>query len=216
MPFRRRRTFRRRTRAPWYRRKYTALQLAAKAARGVYNLRGLVNSEKKYATLSANANPDNSTGSVIHLTQTAQGDDNVDDRNGNSIFVRSILFRAICVKHATPANTHLRIIMFIDNQQISDTAPALSDILESSSTISPLSTGTAGRFKILKSYMLTLNEETPTKTINFNKVLRHHVRYNGPASTDIQKGAIYVAILSSEATDTPTITYMSKTGYHDN
>ena len=43
-----------------------------------------------------------------------------------------------------------------------------------------------------------------------------HIRYNGTADTDIQKGGLYILFISDQASDYPTCDYQTRLGYHDN
>ena len=56
----------------------------------------------------------------------------------------------------------------------------------------------------------------PAKVIKYYKNIRHHVRYNGPNAQDLQKGGIYLALVSSQSTNVPAINYQIRVGYHDN
>lgn len=219
MAYIRNRNYRRRYRkknVPWYNKKYNAMQLAAKAARGVWYLKGLVNSEMKHY-ITANSGTVNNTGTIVNLCAISQGDSDVGNREGNSIFVRSVFSRIQCVQHASATNTQFRIIFFIDMQQVADTAPSVSNILNSTSCLSSLSTGSAGRYKILKDYCFSTNTASgTTRDIKYFTNLRHHVRFNGSADTDIQKGCLYMLFLSDQATNTPTLYWNTKIGYHDN
>lgn len=215
----RRRQFRKRGRkTPWYNRKYNAMQLASAAWRGVRYVKGLVNSEMYYHTLLTTVNPLN-TGSIIPLSDIAVGDTSF-TRTGNSIFARSLTFNINASQNPSSVkNTFVRMILFQDNQQIGDTAPTQSDILESSSPLSLLKTGTAGRFKIMKTWEYTLSTQNPAKVIKYYKNFRHHIRYNGVEATDIQKGGLYLLVNSSEtiiSNQAPIIHYNIRLGYHDN
>lgn len=215
----RRRQFRKRGRkTPWFRRKYNAMQLASAAWRGVRYVKGLVNSEMYYHTLLGTQNPLN-VGSIISLSEIAVGDTSF-TRTGNSIFARSLTFNINASQHPSSIrNTFVRMILFQDNQQIGDTAPTQSDILESSSPLSLLKTGTAGRFKIMKTWEFTLSTQNPAKVIKYYKNFRHHIRYNGVEPTDIQKGGLYLLVNSSETVisdQAPIIQYNIRLGYHDN
>ena len=219
MAYRRRVRFRRRARrAPWYRRKYNAVQLATKALRGIRYVKGLVNSEMFYNTLTGAASPLN-TGMIIPLSDIAVGDTSV-TRTGNSIFARSLTFNINASQNPSSIrNTFIRMILFQDNQQITDAAPVASDVLESSSPLSLLKTGTAGRFKIMKTWEFTLSTQNPAKVIKYYKNFRHHIRYNGVDATDIQKGGLYLLINSSEtiiSDQPPRLDYNIRLGYHDN
>lgn len=213
---RRSRRTRRGRRTPWYNKKYSTLQLAKKAAQGVYYLKGLVNSEMlKYdiATTSASIN---TTGSVIHLTNIAQGDtDNA--RTGNSILARKMLLRMQFYQNAAAVNTTFKVILLMDKQQVSDTGPAVTDILDAASTLSPLNSNTVGRFNILGSWLFHTSTDRDTvveKT--FFKDLRTHIRWNGTTASDIQKNGVYLMLISDQATNVPTVFYNWRLSYHDN
>lgn len=211
--YQRRRT--RRKSSPWYKRKYNAMQIASKAWRGVRYIKGLVNSEMLTATYTGNSNP-TPTGTVISLNQLAQGDGN-GARTGNSVFFRKINMKCTVLNNSLAGQIFHRWILFIDNQQIGDTAPTAADILESNDVRSSLNPSTSGRFKILKNWeFYTSQVSTDCKIINYYKDFRHHVRWNGSASTDIQKGGIYILFMSNQAGNVPSITYNIKTSYHDN
>lgn len=194
------------------------MQLASAAWRGVRYIKGLVNSEMFHNTLTGAASPLN-TGMIIPLSDIAVGDTSV-TRTGNSIFARSLTFNINASQNPSSVrNTFVRMILFQDNQQIGDTAPTQSDILESSSPLSLLKTGTAGRFKIMKTWEFTLSTQNPAKVIKYYKNFRHHIRYNGVEATDIQKGGLYLLVNTSEtiiSDQPPRIDYNIRLGYHDN
>lgn len=212
----RRRQFRRRGRkTPWYRRKYSPYQMAAYALKGVKYVKGLVNSEMFHNTYSATTYP-NHLGTVIPLTNIAIGDSAV-TRTGNSLFVRSIVMNMNCSQNAAALdNTFIRMILFIDTQQVSDTTPVSSDIFATTGPNALVNLDSAGRYKFLKSWEFALSTQNPAKVIKYYKSIRHHVRYNGSNATDVQKGGIYLALVSSQSTNTPTLNYHIRIGYHDN
>lgn len=191
------------------------MQLASAAWRGVRYIKGLVNSEMFNVTLNADATP-SSSGSVVHLTAIAQGDGS-GSRTGNSIFVRKVYGNFNVKQHATAAYTSYRLILFMDTQQVGDTSPAVTDVLESTRVTSYLNPNTTGRFSILWDRRFTTEDNgNETRMLKFYKNMRHHVRYNGSATSDVQKGGLYLLLLSDQATNTPTVSYEIKVAYHDN
>lgn len=213
--YRKRKTYRRKSTTPWYNRRYNALQLASKAAKGVWYLKGLVNSELLKLDVGASTTPTNVTSqSLILMNGIAQGDGD-GQRTGNSIFMRSINTNLFFEKNTSATFTYIRIMFVQDTQQIADTTPTVADVLDSDYA-SHLNKNTVGRFKVLMSKIITLNPNYPSTAKKFNYATRHHIRFNGSASTDVQKGAIYMLLLSSEATNTPTVRYNSRLSYHDN
>ena len=217
MAYRRRVRFRRRRarRAPWYRRKYSPYQMAAYALKGVNYVKGLVNSEMFHNTVSGISNP-TPVGTIVPLTNIAIGDSAV-TRTGNSLFVRSIVMNFNCSQNASALdNTFIRMILFIDTQQVSDTTPVSSDIFATTGPNALVNLDSAGRYKFLKTWEFALSTQNPAKVIKYYKNIRHHVRYNGPNAQDLQKGGIYLALVSSQSTNVPAINYQIRVGYHDN
>jgi len=200
---------------PWYNRKYTPAEVAYRAYRGVRYLKGLVNSELLKSDTNSNTTISNS-GTIIRMVDIAQGDGD-GQRTGNSILIRSINLKMAFFQHASATDTLYRVILLQDKQQQADTNPTVADILESTSTLSPLNSDTVGRFKILKNWFFHTSDASDTvKHFNFFLNLRQHMRYNGSASTDYQKDGIYLLLLSDQSTNTPTIYYNKRVSYHDN
>lgn len=210
----RRKTYRRR-RTPWYRKKYDALSLAAKAAKGVWYLKGLVNSEMLHNQSTGSTLVPN-TGVVTLLNGMAQNDTS-SGRTGNSILMRNVFLRLGFQQHPSATSTTYRVMLVLDTQQVGDVSPSVGNILESVNVYSPLATDSAGRFKIMKNWFFNTNTVSTTyKSINLYKQFRFHTRYNGPANTDIQKNGLYLVLLSNEPTNQPTCAFTWKVGYHDN
>lgn len=205
----------RRRRTPWYRRKYDALSLAAKAAKGVWYLKGLVNSEMLHNQATGTTFSPN-IGTITLLNGMAQGDTS-SQRTGNSILMRNIFLRLGFQQHPSATTTTYRVMLVLDTQQVGDTSPTISDILETVNVYSPLSTASSGRFKVMKNWFFNTNNVSTTfRALNYYKDVRFHTRYNGPANTDIQKNGLYLITLSDQATNAPSFTYTWKVGYHDN
>lgn len=193
----------------------SALSLAKTAVREIWKLKGLINSEKKKFDRTEGAKTPDNTGIVDNLVGIAQGDGD-QDRNGNSIYVRSVNIKGNIKINAAASNTFIRVSVVQDTQQIADTVPAWTDIYESADVNAHLNNLTVGRFKVLKDRTFRLDADDPGKMFEINLPMRHHVRYNGSATSDIQKGAIYLCMVSNEPANTPTLSYQSRVSYHDN
>lgn len=216
MPQYRRRFVRRnRRKAPWYKRRYNAMQLATKAAQGVWYLKGLVNSEMLHNQSTGSTTTPN-TGTITLLNGMAQNDTS-SGRTGNSILMRNIFLRLGFIQNGSTTTTY-RVLLVLDKQQIGDTLPTVSDILESVNPYSPLATASAGRFKVMKNWFFTTDDsKSRSKLIEYYKDVRFHTRYNGVANSDIQKNGLYLITLSDQApASAPTFSYTWKVGYHDN
>lgn len=222
MAYRRRargRTFRRRRgrSSPWYRRKYNAMQLASAAWRGVRYIKGLVNSEKHHFDTAFSSATIPSAGNITHLTSLAQGDTSV-TRTGNSVLLKDCYMHLfMAVNPSVLTQSRVRMILFFDKQQISDTLPTVTDVLAAASTESMLNLNASGRFKIVYSreFILRANNNGSLVLHKFFK-FHTHVRFNGTAGTDIQRNGLYVLFIGSEATNTPTVSGTFRIGYHDN
>jgi len=213
-PYRKRYRYRKKS-TKWYRKKYDAVSIAKHAARGVWYLKGLVNSEMLH-NQSIGSTTTNNAGTMTLLNGMAQNDTS-SGRTGNSVLMRNVHLRLGFEQHASASITTYRVILLWDTQQQGDTLPAVTDVLESASPYSPLSTASAGRFKILKSWFFTTDDnKAQTKLLQLYKQFRVHTRYNGTANTDIQKNGLYLMTISDQATNVPTFRYSWKVGYHDN
>lgn len=201
----------------WYDKKYSVGELAQKAMAGVWKLKGLVNSEmlKKDKQITGTVD---STGSVTHVTDIAQGDGE-GTRTGNSIFCRALNWKGQ-VFRTTSGNAlqSFRIMVVQDGQQITDSGPGVTDILESATVYSHLNKNTVGRFKVLYNRVFLMSSTGELgKNVNINIPMRHHVRYNGSATSDIAKGGLYVLLLSDQSsTNYPSIQSELRLSYHDN
>lgn len=195
--------------------KYTNWDTVSKA---LNDIKGLINSERyKLDTVDTGSFVVNNGVYSVHLTAVAQGDGD-SQRTGNSIFVRSLNVRGACQWNAAGAAVqNIRIMIVVDNQQISDTGVNTQAILTTQDPDSHLNPATVGRFQVLWSRKYGL-WDVQRPEINFSKnfALRHHVRYNGTASTDIQKGGIYIVAVSDQASNGPIIAFNARLSYHDN
>lgn len=185
--------------------------------REIWRLKGLVNSEM-YKLDTAWSSVAMTTGAVSNVVGVAQGDGD-NQRSGNSIFVRNYNFKGSIVHNAAGSNTQfVRVSVVMDTQQVGDTNPAYTDIYESASPYAHLNSNTVGRFKVLYSRIITVNNNDKTSSlVSINLPMRHHVRYNGTAGTDLQKGGIFFCSSVDEPTaNMPTISGEHRTSYHDN
>lgn len=213
----RKRSYRFRRKAPWYRRKYSASEVAYKAFQGVKYLKGLVNSEMHHKDTTISLSTQNL---ITHITSIAQGDNDF-NRTGNSLLLRNIYIRGTMeIDPAVTSNTRISLVLVKDLQQVSDSSPTLANIFNTpTDPNSLLSLSTSGRFKILwrKNYVLTPSTASrPAIDINKYWKIYDHVRFNGTAATDIQKNGYYFCILTSESVNFPQIDCTARVGFHDN
>ncbi len=207
---------------PWYMKKYKAspYDVAVTAMKGVDYLKGLINSEVCLCDTIGTLSPLYSVGTVTYLTAIAQAD-GPNHRTGNSIYVRSIDLNMTHILNASAADTLIKYWVVIDTQQNADNAPALADLIQTTGTpnapLSHLNSATVGRFKILTSRTVALDDSKGIQVSTKEHInLRHHVRFNGANSTDIQRGGIFLITVSNQDTNAPNIYYNARIRYHDN
>lgn len=195
------------------------IKSAAWAAKQIWKLKGLVNSEMyKLDTVWTPALMTNGFCSLIPKIAIGDGDS---DRTGNSIFARSFNFSGQLTHNATGANNQVvRISVIMDTQQIGDTSPSYTDIYETTSPYAHLNSNTVGRFKVLFSQTYVVNNyDKNLALVRINLPMRHHIRYNGSAITDIQRGGLYICAACDEpgtADKMPLIGGEHRLSYHDN
>lgn len=193
-----------------------ALVTAQAALKLATQIKGLVNVEKHRHLLTTTATNITQAGTMLDFNLIAQGD-NQADRQGNSILVKGISSKLNIIGHSSSAHTSIRIVWFIDQQQVADSSPAVTDVLEAATVTAPINLLNVGRFKILKQKFINFsNAGQQQALVNQFIKLNHHVRYNGTTSTDIQKGGIYMFILSDEATSYPNFTADQVVQFYDN
>jgi len=198
-------------------RKYSAMDLAKSAYKGVKYIRGLVNSElyKKDTTLSGGITD---AGALLHVTDVAQGDGS-GARTGNSLFIKSLNWKGQAYRStAGNAAQAIKLAVVMDTQQIGDTTPSYTDVWSAANCYSHLNANTVGRFRILATKNIALSVTGDLiKNFEFNIPMEHHVRYNGSASTDVQKGGLYIAYITDQSgSNYPVLASECRISYHDN
>lgn len=185
--------------------------IASAAWSGVKALRAIINSEEFQLDIAYNFTAAANTAVITPLNIMAQGDGQ-SLRTGNSILMKK-LHRTEYNTTSQP-NTLVREILFYDKQQIADTAPIVTDLLESSLPVSLYNKLSKSRFQILEDKLYSLNSVSKTnRVIRNTKMLNKHAIYNGASATDIQKMGLYKLVLTDTAA---TFTGSYRLFYHDN
>lgn len=208
---------RRRT-MPWYNRpiNYSVSDIATAAYNGVKYLKGMINSEKHYFDVTGSGNVD-TTGSVNLLTGVAQGDD-VNNRNGNSILGKTIFLRVLLTRVAANTNpVNFCRILVVKDMENTGTDPAISDILASATTISPLNVDHTSRYQVLADRVVPLSANGREGSQHkFYIRVNDHVKYTGSGGAAIYKNQIYMMLIGDQATNAPSWSSYSRFGFYDN
>lgn len=193
----------------------TAVGMARLAYRGVKYLKSIVNVEHHKVDTTVISGTQNTTPLVSHVTAIATGDTE-GSRSGNSILAKYLYLKTTFNLNVSSNFSRIRLVVVRDKQQIADTAPAMTDVYESASTIAFVNKNTVGRFDILLDKMVSLDSRNPQIVWDKYIRLQSHVRFNGTASTDQQKGAIYVMLVSDQTTNLPSAAVAARLCYVDN
>lgn len=178
--------------------------------------------EVKYVDVQVAANNITTAGNVVHVTAIAQGD-TTSTRTGEAVRVVSISYKGTFSSFSTTTPFY-RVALVQDLQTISDTAPSAANIFtDGIATANPVTVlpnlATLERFRVL--YMsdiynglaLTAGQQIPY--YEFSMMCNIKVDYNGTASTDQQKNAIYAVFLTDDAANVVDYNGVVRLGFTD-
>jgi len=206
---------RRRSTVSWYNKKYSAKDVAIQALRNTQYLKGLVNSEMFHHDRAETAVNVGASGVITNLVAIAQGD-GPNQRTGNSLLIRNHLMRIRFSKDVSIPTTIIRYMLIQDTQQIGDTSPTVTDVLQVADVDSPLNLSAAGRFKVLLNKTVQLHSNSPIYHKELYRSMYSHLRFNGSTSNDVQKNGYYLLMISDQSVAQPILDLYSRIGYRDN
>ncbi len=199
--------------------------------RQVASIRGMLNSEQKTLQIIATNASATSAGTLTCLNALAQGTDD-GSRIGNSVLPKSLIcsFYTRYNTSSTDNFNFIRIILFRDLNDEADTAPTMAQLLATTTTnqlpVTQYNVLYQDRFVILTDQVMPLSlyqtnlafQVTHTfNRSNVNSSYRFwHCTYNGTATTDVSKNALYALIIGSGSTNMHGYSYDIRFTYHDN
>lgn len=214
MPYRRRRFYRRRRprRNIFYRRG------ANKAFRLAKFVASRLNTELKVLDQAATHTP--TTTGTFHLMNGMAKGTSDGQRVGQQVRFKSLQVRPRITINASATQTFIRLIVFIDRQPNAAT-PALDDILENTtaSLNSPLEVDYFRRFSVIWDKLFTVYTDKPIIIRKFFKRRDFRTRYDASDAgtiADIATNSLYALWISSEDTNTPSISVYYRLRYIDN
>ncbi len=212
---------RRNLNTPFWRKKYSVEDIARVAYTGVQQLRQLVNTEFKLIDTYVSNSPNNSTVDntfVSSLCDIAEGDTE-STRSGLSIKLQQLTIRGHLVKHATPTETVVRVLVIKDMRQTPSTRPATSTILETATGYlvnNMLNWSYSGRFKVLADIRLITTTDTPVALFELDIPLKGHITYSGATSATYESNGHFLVAMSDQSTNVPSLTWSSRLTFTDN
>lgn len=221
-------------------RRFSVRDIAVQAWKTGKYIKSLINVEKDFFDVVVAPAAVTTTASVTNLTNIAQGDD-FNNRQGNSILLQSLLLRMSIAGNISATVTgsmgsFVRCIVFQDNDQ-RGTDPTAAELLEDTTAgvrqiLSPLNHNVYKRFNVLVDEIFDVGQwiQTATQAVVSNPMFQHykvfknfagkgmHVRYTATAGADASnfEGSMYLLLVSSDGTSSPTVGFNSRIRYTDN
>lgn len=207
---------------PWYKRKYSPIDMAAKAMSGVNYLRKLINVERKFNdTVYAEAKQ-TTTPVITWISDISQGTD-YNQREGLSVKLASLQFKGTVYASDTVSGlgaryeSLVRVIIFCDMEGGSGFSAA--DLLEASTNInSPLNHTNGKRFIVYHDKYYTVSSGGPSiKEVKVFRKNNEHIRWSN-STTGQREGHLYVLTMSDETVsdNEPSISWYARIRYIDN
>lgn len=192
---------------------------ASKALMVANQVRSLINVEFKYHEGSIAASV-STTPSIMYLTQIARGD-GPSERQGDSIKVKSMIFKYTLAGNTSAEQTFVRCIIGIDRDYRGSSVTAAGGTTDSlllvQSMVSPSDIHNTNRFKVLYDKVHSFSNEGPeTYFKKYFKKFSLESGYNGSASTAYKKNQLFCMFFSDQATNTPVLSMRYRVRYVDN
>ena len=194
----------------------TAFNIAKYAVKGFKFIKGLINVEK-HKLDTAFSTTFATTAGVSQINAVAVGDGE-GQRTGNSILMKYayLYFNMARNASSTASTDFVRVVCVVDKEQVGDTAPGYDAVYESQAPLAMINKLNVGRFSILYDKTFNLTANTPAITIKEMVPLNIHARFNGSASTDIEKNGVYIMFIGTNGTNVPTFQGNVRLAYYDN
>lgn len=160
------------------------------------------------------------TAQTIHLTGLTKGDD-YNNRDGRSVCYKSIEMDLYTIQHASATATVVRYVLVLCKNGLS--APTFAGIFDTSSAqavIAHRNLTNRKNYVILWDKLEFMDSASHKQCIDskFKKLNMHTIFNSGNAGdiTDIENNALYLVMVSNEATNTPTVYYNVRLRFVDN
>ncbi len=201
--------------------KYATAANAKRALDLALSTRKLFNVEYKQLVTQAIATALPQTGTIVQLTNIAQGDTTF-TRDGSQIKGTSYTFNYLINQSGNATNTQCRVLLIQDkqtNQVIYTPADVFFDATATDILVSPYNVDNSHRFRILYDRYHAF-----TDTGHTNMVKKHSspinmlFRYDANAGdiTDLTQNSLSLLVCSNEPTNVPVITFNFRLRFIDN
>lgn len=196
-----------------------AWQLAQRAWKQGKWLKTMINAEKKFVDLTFNNNPDATNGTVNFVNDVPVGD-GPEARDGMQCRIKSLSVKGVVQLHASASQTYVRILAVQWYGNVNVVTPVLADVLSDVNVNGHYSKTHAGLYKILKDFVIIVDDNRPLKTFRFfipmNCITRWTESDTSGDENACTKNGLFFMALSSEATNTPAVNIISRIMFYDN
>lgn len=176
------------------------------------------NVEEKFLDVTQNAVSFSAGGGVLPLSLMAQGSD-YNQRTGNSVRANELYVSLSTSVASTAVITQaVRILIFCD-EECHGATPAVADVLEAATVLSPLLHTVGSRFRVLadwRAQLSTGSNDGFIQTVAFP--WKEHVLFKGTtaAASDSWEGQLYALFITDAASNFPTYSIHTRLSYVDN
>lgn len=213
--YRRRSKYRSRSKRAY--RNFTSAMGVAQQALAIANgVRGILNVEEKtYDTNQLNLSV-STTPHVALINDIDQGDGD-NDRNGNQIKARQVYIKSELKRNTSASHNNVRVILLKDTEPTS-TLPSATDLFDGATTyhvIAKKRYDNRKRFQFLHDRVYELGEKN-TQVFEIFERMGLELNYSDGTGTNVTNCALYLVIISNDATNPPTVSYTCRLTYVDN
>lgn len=185
-------------------------------ANAVAQIYGLVNSEVKYLDTVLTANISTAGTAIATLTNIAEGDD-IGQRNGRWVLAKSVQGKMTFNMNASATTSQVGWVLVMD-KKASIGITGWTDIMATNDVNALINRNDSERFVILRRGIVNLSiNGDRIKSQKFYIPLKGiHLKYNGTGATAYDQNNIFLVFISTEATNTVTLTGNCRFDYYDN
>lgn len=191
--------------------------IAKEALNTALKVKSLINVEFKHVDVTATTVTPANTGNIQALSSIAEGDGS-NQREGLSIRAKSLYLNYSVQEHASATATQCRVMLIKDKNPRGST-PTWSEIMEENNVLSLMNNLYTKRYTVLyrKDHFLSSTGELIEGGSAYIK-LNDIVKYNssGGAATDIEANGYYLVTCSNQATNVPSVNFVTRLRYIDN
>lgn len=168
-------------------------------------------------TASSHSGLVSNTGVVNLITGINEGTD-YDDRVGKKITLRSLQIKGFMANNdSTLGDTTVIRLLIVRANGFSGVAPTIGDILLNSNAYSLRNPrpDLLRKYTVLYDTMRANDRDNPHNVFGKYRRLNSQAVFDGATVADVNKGALYVVMLSNRSTDVPTVAYQTLVKYVD-